>query len=228
MSKNETSENVNKAAHMTVEEEFEIYLLYKQGKALEEIQEKQLKDDGTQWSIHTLNKLRAKFNKGYVPTVGGDFVYGLGVMMEDDIENFDAERSMSRSFKMATRLLEKALEDAQKGYEIIDESKRQIPIKTIMECIEKAGRFWSLQRKTQKEAGRSGGPVTIDYERMAKLYVKYKKQDDVEYDAGEHMKAVIAKVNSSVQEDDELDEIAAEFEKQDEEQLKKDLKDTEQ
>lgn len=201
-----------KRARVDPRDELNIYLLYKQGKSLEEIQEKARNIFGEKWSMHTLTKMRSKFKKGYVPKADADTMMNLGVVLGDDLSKFDAEKSMSRSFKMATRLLEKALEDAQKGYEIIDESNRKIPIKTIMECIEKAGRYWALQRKTQKEAGRSGGPVSVDYEKMAELYIKYKNDPKVEYDAQAHMKAVIEQINSDTKASQEIDKLTEEFE----------------
>lgn len=189
---------------MTADQELAIYLLFKQNKTVEEVKQKVLRPDGSPWSDTKLRGLFAKFRKNKAPTATGDqaekaYSTLMGIDLESDLKDFDAERSMSRSFKMAARLLEKALEDAEKGYEIEDEQRRQIPIKTIMECIEKAGRFWSLSKKTQKDSGRTGN-FKIDYREMAKIYVE-KKQEGVAYDAKGHMKAILDTVHAQQTDD---------------------------
>ena len=188
----------NEAARMTPDEEFRAYLLYKEGRSNKEIIEKMPRSDGTQWSESKITKLRTKFNKGYVPELSADKAEKvvnqiMGISLEADLKDFDAEKSMSRSFKMATRLLENALRDAENGYEIEDEQRRRVPIKTIMECIEKAGRYWTAYSKTKKESG-ARGSVQIDYREMAKIY-KEAKEEGVKYDAKGHMKAVLQEVN---------------------------------
>jgi hypothetical protein len=117
----------------------------------------------------------------------------MGISLGADLKDFDAEKSMTRSFKMATRLLENALKDAENGYEIEDEMRRRIPIKTIMECIEKAGRYWTTYTKAKKDSGGKGGAAVIDYKEMAKIYMGA-KEEGVPYDAKGHMKAVIEEV----------------------------------
>lgn len=188
----------DEAARMTPEEEFKIYLLYKEGKKNEEIIEKAVRDDGSKWSMSKIIKLRTKFNKGHIPQLSADKAENvvntlMGIGLTADLKDFDAEKSMSRSFKMATRLLENALKDAEKGYEIEDEMRRRIPIKTIMECIEKAGRYWTTYTKAKKDSGQKGGAAQIDYKEMAKIYMGA-KQEGIPYDAKNHMKAVIEEV----------------------------------
>lgn len=197
---------------MTPKDELEVYLLYKQGRTFEEIQERVLKPDGSDWSLSKIRKLVYKFKKGYSPTVSGDQAYNklMGIDLEADLKDFDAEKSMTRSFKIATRLLEKALEDAEAGYVIVDESKRQIPLKTIMETVEKAGRFWSLQRKTEKEHGKTNKVMTIDYREMAKIYMEA-KEDGIKYNAKAHMKDIIETINRNEEEEAHLDSISEEF-----------------
>lgn len=178
---------------MTKEQEFEIFRLVKDKVSIEEIQKKVRRHDGSEWSTSKLQKLRAKINKGYIPSIDGEYAYNnlMGVDLGEDLKDFDAEKSMSRSFKMATRLLEKALEDAEQGYEIVDEMSRKVPIKTIIECVEKAGRYWSNYQKTKKESGKSGD-ANIDYKQMAQLYVSFNKETGkFDYDAAEHMKQTL-------------------------------------
>lgn len=187
----------NEMARMTPEEEFRAYLLYKEGRTNKEIIEKMPRPDGSQWSESKITKLRTKFNKGYVPELSADKAEKvvntiMGISLEADLKDFDAEKSMSRSFKMATRLLENALRDAENGYEIEDEQRRRVPIKTIMECIEKAGRYWTAYSKSKKDSG-PRGLVQIDYKEMAKIYMSAKKEG-VEYDSKSHMKAVLEEV----------------------------------
>lgn len=189
----------DESARMTPEEEFRIYLLYKEGKKNEEIIEKVTREDGSKWSTSKIIKLRTKFNKGHIPELSADKAEKvvdtlMGIGLGADLKEFDAEKSMSRSFKMATRLLENALKDAEKGYEIEDEMRRRIPIKTIMECIEKAGRYWTTYTKAKKESTSKGGSVQIDYKEMAKIYMGA-KQEGIPYDAKNHMKAVLEEVN---------------------------------
>jgi len=189
---------------MTKEEEFEIYRLLKDKVSIEEVQQKVRRHDGSEWSKSKLTKLRAKINKGYIPSVDGEYAYNnlMGVDLGEDLKDFDAEKSMSRSFKMATRLLEKALEDAEQGYEIEDEMRRKVPIKTIIECVEKAGRYWTNYQKTKKESGKSG-TMTIDYKEMAKLYTTFNKETgEFEYDAAGHMKEVL---NTAYKDEDQYD-----------------------
>lgn len=188
---------------MTKEEEFEIYRLVKDKVSIEEIQEKVRRHDGSKWSKSKLQKLRAKINtKDYVPSIDGEYAYNnlMGVDLGEDLKDFDAEKSMSRSFKMATRLLEKALEDAEQGYEIEDEMRRRVPIKTIIECVEKAGRYWTNYQKTKKESGKTGN-LTINYKEMAQLYVNFNEETGkFEYDAEGHMKEVL---NTAYKEQDD-------------------------
>lgn len=205
MSKKQLRVNEDKTK-MTPEEEFKIYLLYKEGKSLEEIQQKVLRPDGDTWSMSKLAKLRAKFNKGQIPALDADKAEGAvtemyGIDLGADLKDFDAERSMSRSFKMATRLMEKALEDAEQGYDIVGENVKKIPMKTIMECVEKAGRYWTNYQKTKKES--SGGTVgTIDYKEMAKLYTSFNEDTGkFEYDSQAHMEAVITKAYTEQEEE---------------------------
>jgi len=178
---------------MTKEQEFEIFRLVKDKVSIEEIQKKVRRHDDSEWSTSKLQKLRAKINKGYIPSVDGEYAYNnlMGVDLGEDLKDFDAEKSMSRSFKMATRLLEKALEDAEQGYEIVDEMSRKVPIKTIIECVEKAGRYWTNYQKTKKETGKSGD-MTIDYKEMAQLYVNFDEETGkFNYDSAEHMKQTL-------------------------------------
>jgi hypothetical protein len=192
---------------MTPEEEFKIYLLYKEGAKNEEIIEKTVRADGSKWSNSKITKLRTKFNKGHIPSLSADKAERamdsiMGIGLGADLKDFDAEKSMSRSFKMATRMLEQALKDAEAGYEIEDEMRRRIPIKTIMECIEKAGRYWTTYQKTRKESGSGGKAVQIDYQEMAKIYMGA-KAENIPYDAKSHMKAVLEEVTKQ---NDDLEE----------------------
>lgn len=189
----------DKTARMTPEEEFRIYMLYKEGASNQDIIDKTARPDGSKWSTSKIIKLRGKFNKGHVPELSAEKAEGvvntlMGIALGADLKDFDAEKSMSRSFKMATRLLENALKDAERGYEIEDEMRRRIPIKTIMECIEKAGRYWTTYTKAKKESTNKGGSVQIDYKEMAKVFMGA-KQEGIPYDAKGHMKAVLEEVN---------------------------------
>jgi hypothetical protein len=196
-------------ARMTPEEEFKLYMIHKEGATVKVMIERTPKADGTFWSESKVSKLKAKFNKGYIPALSADKVEKamdtlMGIGLASDLNDFDAEKSMSRSFKMATRLLEQSLKDAEQGYEIVDEQQRVIPIKTIMECIEKAGRYWTTFQKTKKDSG-PGSAVQIDYREMAKIYLEA-KAEGVKYDAKGHMKAVLNEV-SRQNESLETDEV---------------------
>lgn len=189
---------------MTSEEEFQIYMLFKEGKSVLEVQERVLRPDGDKWSESKLKKLRAKFNKGDIPSIGADEAQGamqtlMGIDLGADLKDFDAESSMTRSFKMATRLMEKALEDAENGYDIVGENVKKIPMKTIMECVEKAGRYWTNYQKTKKES--SGGTVgSIDYKEMAALFVSFNEDTGkFQYDSGKHMEEVLNKAYNDEQ-----------------------------
>lgn len=194
---------------MSPDDELAIYLLFKQGQTAKVIQEKVLRPDGSQWSESKLKKLLTKFRKGHAPSTSGEqsekaFNTLMGISLESDLKDFDAQKSMSRSFKMAMRLMEKALEDAQNGYEIVDEQARRIPIKTLMECIEKAGRYWSLELKTRKDSGGSGN-FKIDYKEMAKIFMGA-KAEGTPYNAKGHMKAVIDAAHQQKMDDSKADQ----------------------
>lgn len=208
--KDHTAKLNDKNARMTPEEEFRIYMLYKEGATNQEIIDKTVRPDGSKWSTSKMIKLRGKFNKGHVPELSAEKAEGvvntlMGIALGADLKDFDAEKSMSRSFKMATRLLENALKDAEKGYEIEDEMRRRIPIKTIMECIEKAGRYWTTYTKAKKDSGQKGSGAQIDYKEMAKIYMGA-KEEGIPYDAKGHMKAVLEEVtrqNEDISEESE-------------------------
>lgn len=179
---------------MMPEDEFKIYLLFKEGKTNQEIIEQTSRPDGKKWSYPKIQRIVKKMKDGYIPTVDADKAEKaidtiMGIGLAADLKDFDAEKSMSRSFKMATRMLEQALKDAEQGYEIEDEMRRRVPIKTIMDCIEKAGKYWTSYQKTKKDAG-AAGQVQIDYREMAKIYMEA-KNDGIKYAAKEHMKAVL-------------------------------------
>jgi hypothetical protein len=204
---------------MTPEDELAIYLLFKQGQTAKIIQEKVLRPDGTQWSESKIKKLLTRFRSGKAPSTDGDqsekaFNTLMGISLESDLKDFDAQKSMSRSFKMATRLMEKALEDAQNGYVIVDEQARRIPIKTLMECIEKAGRYWSLELKTRKEGG-ANGTFKIDYKEMAKIFMGA-KAEGIPYNAKGHMKAVIDAAHQQKSDDSKTPEFEENLEQDDE------------
>lgn len=203
---------------MTPDDELAVYLLFKQGQPFKVIKEKILRPDGTQWSDSKIKKLISNFKKGKAPSTSGEqsekaFDKLMGISLESDLKDFDAQKSMSRSFKMATRLMEKALEDAQNGYEIVDEQARRIPIKTLMECIEKAGRYWSLELKTRKEGG-GNGTFKIDYKEMAKIFMGA-KAEGIPYNAKGHMKAVIDAAHQQ-KSDDSKEEFEETLENEDE------------
>lgn len=196
---------------MMPEDEFKVYLLYKEGRTNQEIIEQTSRPDGKKWSYPKIQRLVKKMKDGYIPKVDADKAEKaidaiMGIGLAGELKDFDAEKSMSRSFKMATRMLEQALKDAEEGYEIEDEMRRKVPIKTIMDCIEKAGKYWTSYQKTKKDSG-PAGQVQIDYKEMAKLYMGAKK-DGIEYDSKGHMKAVLEEVTKQNQSSDE--EIPAE------------------
>lgn len=214
MDQNETKPKApmhDESKRMTPEEEFKIYLLHKEGKTNREIIEQCVREDGSKWSKSKIDKLCGRFNKNYIPSLSADKVektmdslMGMGINFDESLKDFDAEKSMSRSFKMATRMLEQALKDAQAGYVIEDEMRRQVPIKIIMECIEKAGKFWTTYQKTRKESAQTGN-MKIDYKEMAQIYMGA-KQENIAYDAKGHMKAVIEEANRQTSNDEVLDE----------------------
>lgn len=136
----------------------------------------------------TVASYKKKFDEGFVPE--HPEAEDSSEFFSDNLEDFDTAKALDNSFKRAIRLLHKATEDAERGYVIVeDDTKRRVPIKTLMDCIEKAGKYATtmanaIDRKIMTES--------INYEEMARLYVKFNKQTgEFEYNEKEHMKEVL-------------------------------------
>ena len=110
-----------------------------------------------------------------------------GGLFKGDLKNFSIQDAVAVSLKASVRLLEQALTDAEKGYEIVDERRRRVPLKTLMDCIEKAVKAL-VQMENKKKSNNNS--INIDYKEMAKLYVDAKK-DKQHYDSEQHMKDLL-------------------------------------
>ena len=164
----------------TVEEELDILELIKQGTPLRDISTKLSR---SYTSIKTLSK---KFKDGYMP--------GEEPILEVvDSEIFSTEESLFKSYRNAVILMERALEDAKAGYEIVGENLRRIPLKTLIDSLEKAGSFYV---KMKSKATTVSGTFRVDYKEMANLYKKNRKDEEY-YNSERHMKDLLNMVKDS-------------------------------
>lgn len=107
------------------------------------------------------------------------------------------EQLIKASFEKAVKMMYNTIAKAEDGYIIEDERKVRIPIKTIMECIEKAGRHAKTMSEAAALATKSLTPETIDYQEMAKLFVSFNEETGkFEYDESGHMRSVLDKAYS--------------------------------
>ena len=104
-----------------------------------------------------------------------------------DLDEFSSQDAIQVSVKASIRLLQQALKDAEANYVIVDERMRRIPLKTIMECIEKSVRSYTqLELKTKSSSKNIG----VDYKEMAKLYTDASRTGKY-YDSEQHMKDLL-------------------------------------
>ena len=167
---------------MTPKDELEVKILIDAGHTLKNVAER------TGWSYSKISKLNTKFKQGHVPDLEGE--------VRGDLDLSSGER-MKDTYDTAIKLLHRSVKDIENGYEIEDENRRRVPIKTIMECIEKAGRYATTMAKAAESSG-SQGQQNVDYKNMAKLYVSFNENTGkFEYDSHEHMKDLLDKVEKT-------------------------------
>jgi hypothetical protein len=107
---------------------------------------------------------------------------------DDGLEDFSSSEAVQKSLKRSIRLLEQSLNDAENSYVIVDERMRKVPIKTLMDCIEKAVKAHSMLEAKNKNT--RIGDFAIDYVQMASLYKNAKKNKE-HYDSEQHMKDLL-------------------------------------
>lgn len=126
-------------------------------------------------------------------------------MVEDlmiEVDDISKEQKMEKAFEDAIDILYSAVKAAKKGTTVIDERGMVVPIKTIMDCIEKAGKHAKTMADAAKAARQGLTPETIDYQEMAKLYKTFNKETgEFEYDAKSHMESVLNKAYGKKEED---------------------------
>lgn len=105
-----------------------------------------------------------------------------------DLDEFSAQESIRLSLKASIRLLQQAVKDMENNYIIVDERMRKIPLKTLMDCIEKAVKAFT--QMDSKKNNTNVGDFKINYVEMAKLYMDAKR-DKKYYDSAQHMKDLL-------------------------------------
>jgi predicted transcriptional regulator len=114
----------------------------------------------------------------------------------DDLDDFSSIEAVQKSLKRSIRLLEQVLNDAEQNYVIVDERMRRVPLRTLMDCIEKA-----VKAQTQLDAKgkKSTSDIQVDYKKMAKLY-KDSKKDKEYYDSNQHMRDLLNLAHDKIKE----------------------------
>ena len=112
----------------------------------------------------------------------------------NEYNGLSREQKMEKAFDGAINMLYEAVTKAQEGWIIEDERRVRIPIKTLMDCIEKAGKHAKTMAEAAKLAASHLSTETIDYKKMAKLFITFnEKTGKFAYNSKEHMEKVLNK-----------------------------------
>lgn len=173
---------------ITKAQEFKIWDMLQDGKSQRNISEE------LDISLTTVNKYAKKMRqKGYEPPTGID-EEDLEELRKELDDSMTREEKMEKAFDLAIDMLYVAVNKGKEGWVIEDERRVRIPIKSVMDCIEKAGKHAKTMSEAAKAARAGITPETIDYQEMAKLYVSFNKETGkFEYDAKKHMEEVLNK-----------------------------------
>ncbi len=121
----------------------------------------------------------------------------LEALEEQVDENMSRDQKMEKAFDLAIDMLYLAVNKGKEGWIIEDERKVRIPIKTVMDCIEKAGKHAKTMSEAAKAAKAGLSPKTIDYKKMAEMYISFNKETGkFDYDAKKHMQEVLNTAHS--------------------------------
>lgn len=173
-------------------EELKIWELFTEGVSQRKISEKLGISTST---VHKYVKIMK--NPDYEPPRGiaseelSDLETKLNKIEKDNLSH---EEKMEKAFELAIDMLYVTANKRKEEWIIEDERRVQIPLKTIMDCIEKAGKHAKTMSEAAKAAKQGITPETIDYQEMAKLYVSFNEETGkFDYDAKKHMQEVLDK-----------------------------------
>jgi len=120
-------------------------------------------------------------------------------LFSDNLDDFSSIEAVQKSLKRSIRLLEQVLSDAEQNYIIVDERMRRVPLRTLMDCIEKAVK---AQTQLDTKGKKSVGDLQVNYKEMANLYKDAKKKDEY-YDSNRHIKDLLNLAHGKIKENDD-------------------------
>lgn len=107
-------------------------------------------------------------------------------------EDFEVEEALSNTFAKSVRLLESLVDEAIEGETLVDEEGRRVPIKTLMDCLDKARTYQAtlLKSRATNTSGVDKEAMMELWKSSATLFLKCRKEG-IDYDEKAHLQHVL-------------------------------------